>query len=65
MQYATYGTNFDIVGSFGKYNFNIPNEINEEGKCAVVILKKDLEQLNFNYIKKQEIGEYVVLIRGE
>lgn len=54
-----------MVGSFGKYNFNIPNEINEEEKCAVVILKKDLEQLNFDYTKKQEIGEYVVLIRGE
>lgn len=59
VQYFTKGRNFEVVKSFGKYNFYIPKDINEE---AIYILKKeDLENYDIEGYVVKSFGKYVVL----
>jgi len=59
VEYATKGTNFDIVSHFGKYYFNIPEQIEEN---SAYVLKKENEK-NFDKSEWEDIfiNEYVII----
>lgn len=59
VQYLTKGNNFEIVKSFGKYNFYIPSEMDEDR--VYVVRKDDLENINVDGFEVRDFGKYVVL----
>ena len=61
VEYATKGTNFDVVSHFGKYYFYIPEEIDIEENNAYILKKEDDKQLDEKEWEKTYINEYVIL----
>lgn len=59
VQYLTKGSNFEVVKSFGKYNFYIPSEMDEDG--VYVIKKDDIWNVNLDEFEVKDFGKYVVL----
>lgn len=59
VQYLTKGSNFEVVKSFGKYNFYIPSEMDENG--VYVIKKDDIWNVNLDEFEVKDFGKYVVL----
>lgn len=65
VEYATTGTNFDIVSHFGKYYFYIPEQINSEENNVYILKKEEDKQLNEKEWKKTYIKEYVIIEKVE
>ena len=61
VDYATKGTNFDIVRHFGKYYFYIPEEINTDENSVYIIKKEDLRNIDLNKYETKEIGAFIIL----
>ena len=57
--YFTKGSNFEVVKSFGKYNFYIPANMGNDG--IFVIRKDDMDMINLDGFKVKDFGKYVVL----
>lgn len=57
--YFTKGSNFEVVKSFGKYNFYIPADMVNDG--IYVIRKDDIEKINLDGFEVKDFGKYVVL----
>lgn len=57
--YLTKGSNFEVVKSFGKYNFYIPSNMENDG--IYVIRKDDIEKIDLDWFEVKDFGKYVVL----
>lgn len=57
--YSTKGSNFEVVKSFGKYNFYIPANMGNDG--IFVIRKDDMDMINLEGFEVKDFGKYVVL----
>lgn len=57
--YFTKGSNFEVVKSFGKYNFYIPADMRNDG--IYVIRKDDIDNIDLTGFELKDFGKYVVL----